>query len=281
MAPDDGCAGIPVFLDSAAGRVFAIYHRPVESGGNEPAILYLPPFAEEMNRSRRMVSLQARALAAAGYGALLLDPYGTGDSEGDFGDARVSSWLSDIACAATWLRQQGHRSVELWGLRFGALLAAVAMSRDPASFSGLLLWHPVTDGRTLITQFLRIALAASLGERDASISTEALRGRLRDGQSVEAGGYELRPDLATDIDALALGNCGLSPGSRVHWFEVGSDPAAPISAMGARAIEQWRNAGVVITAGRVPGPQFWLTAEITVAPALIEVTTDALRPRQS
>ena len=80
MVPDGRCAGIPVFIDSAAGRVFAIYHRPAEGGSNGPAMLYLPPFAEEMNRSRRMAALQARALAAAGYGVLLLDPYGTGDS---------------------------------------------------------------------------------------------------------------------------------------------------------------------------------------------------------
>jgi alpha/beta superfamily hydrolase len=40
-----------------------------------------------MNKARRMAALQARALAALGYGVLLLDLHGCGDSSGDFGDS--------------------------------------------------------------------------------------------------------------------------------------------------------------------------------------------------
>ena len=281
MSSEEGPACIPVFLDGAAGRIFAIYHLPPGGAANGPAILYLPPFAEEMNRSRRMAALQARALAAAGYGVLLLDLYGTGDSDGDFCDARLPSWLSDIAVASAWLEKQGHRSIYLWGLRFGGLLAAIAITRDSASYSGLVLWQPAVDGRALIAQFLRIAVAASLGERSASMSAETLRGQLREGRLVEVGGYELHPELAADIDDLSLAACDLSPSIRVSWFEVGSDAVGSVSVAGAKVIERWRGAGVSVATRRVPGPQFWLTAEITVAPALIEATTESLRPLRS
>ena len=94
------------------------------------ALLYLPPFAEEANRSRRMAVLQARRLAARGWPVLLLDPFGTGDSAGAFHEARWELWLADAAQAAAWLatRWPGG-SVTLWGLRLGALLAAALAAR--------------------------------------------------------------------------------------------------------------------------------------------------------
>ena len=56
----------PLFLDGGAGRLFAVHVRP-EAAARE-TLIYVPPFAVEMNRSRRMAALQARALAARGIG---------------------------------------------------------------------------------------------------------------------------------------------------------------------------------------------------------------------
>ena len=36
------------------------------------AVVYVHPFAEELNKSRRMAALQARAMAAAGYAVVSL-----------------------------------------------------------------------------------------------------------------------------------------------------------------------------------------------------------------
>ncbi len=272
MVGDDRKAGSPFFLDSAAGRVFAIYFAPEIDTGSHPGVLYLPPFAEEMNRSRRMATLQARALAACGCGVLLLDPYGTGDSEGDFRDARLSVWLADVASAANWLEGKGHSAIKLWGLRFGTLLARAAIEREPARFAEFLFWQPVTDGRTMLTQFLRIALAASLAKAGERVTTDSLRARLREGRSVEVAGYELAPELATDLDALTLTTLPSSTAARVQWFEVGPDASDQISLAGTKVIERWRENGATVSAQRIVGPQFWLTAEIKVVPALIDAT---------
>lgn len=43
------------------------------------SIVYIHPFAEEMNKSRRMAALQARALTLAGFAVLQLDLIGCGD----------------------------------------------------------------------------------------------------------------------------------------------------------------------------------------------------------
>ncbi len=70
------------------------------------AVVYVHPFAEEMNKSRRMAALQSRALAAAGFAVLQIDLLGCGDSSGDFGDASWDEWIDDVLLAVRWLRGQ-------------------------------------------------------------------------------------------------------------------------------------------------------------------------------
>jgi len=278
MSPHREIDATPVFLNSGTRRIFAIYYGVRENAPSSRAVLYLSPFAEEMNRSRRMATLQARALAACGISVLLLDPYGTGDSEGDFSEARLHWWLDDVATAANWLKDKGHRSIDLWGLRFGALLAAAALKQDPARFSGCLLWQPVTSGRAMLTQFLRIAVAATMGDRDKRVSTNSLRSDLKAGRSVEVAGYEVAPELANDIDNLSLES--FSPGDmmQIRWFEVGPDAPKELSAGGTALVDRWREQGVTVSAEKVAGPQFWSTSDITIAPALIEATIRSFAP---
>src|SRR5579875_280343 len=102
----------PLFLAGPAGPIFATYYAARRTIGRGLSLVYVPPFAEEMNCSRRMAALQARRLADIGIGALLIDLYGTGESGGGFADARWRTWLGDIAAAAIWLKSRtSDRSV--------------------------------------------------------------------------------------------------------------------------------------------------------------------------
>jgi alpha/beta superfamily hydrolase len=76
------------FLDTPDGPRYCQLHAP-QGGPLQGLILCIHPFAEEMNKSRRMAALQSRALAEAGYTVLQIDLHGCGDSAGDFGEA---SW---------------------------------------------------------------------------------------------------------------------------------------------------------------------------------------------
>ena len=104
----------PQFLaldDREARRRFAVLHWPAEPRVPLGLVVHAPAFAEEMNKSRRMVALQARALAEDGLAVLLVDPLGCGDSPGDFGDATWETWVQDIANALAWLSGQSHVQV--------------------------------------------------------------------------------------------------------------------------------------------------------------------------
>jgi len=73
----------PFFLKTATGKRFCLYHAPA-SGRKCPGVfIYVHPFGDEMNKSRRMAALQARAFAESGFGVLQIDLYGCGDSAAD------------------------------------------------------------------------------------------------------------------------------------------------------------------------------------------------------
>ena len=118
------------FLKGTRGSLFSVYHPAHGYDRRRLSLVYVPPFAEEMNRARRMAALQARRLSELGIDVLLLDPFGTGDSEGDFGDARWDIWCDDVRTAMNWLAVRTNAPVGLWGLRLGALLAADVASRQ-------------------------------------------------------------------------------------------------------------------------------------------------------
>ncbi len=267
----------PFFLDRPPDHVFSVYTQP---GADRPSlgnVLYIHPFAEEMNRSRRVAALMARAASQAGWGFLSVDLTGCGDSSGDFADARWDAWIDDIGAALNWLEARDSGPITLIGLRLGAIAAAEIARAGPDRIAGLVLWQPVTGGKTMLNQFLRVRVAAGMmgsGERE---TTGSLRERFEAGESVEIAGYEITPGLARDLDAKELSP--IVPPVPVHWLEIASDPGRPVSPGANRVIENWREAGCDVDAETVAGEPFWNLQETTLAPALIERTTDILQRR--
>jgi exosortase A-associated hydrolase 2 len=261
----------PVFLAGVAGPLFAIYHPPHAGAADRGDLIYLPPFAEELNRARRMAALQASALAAAGTGVLLLDPHGCGDSAGEFSEARWEIWRQDVRAAGDWLAARGRRRIGLWGLRLGATLAADAAAAEPGRFDRLILWQPVGNGESALTQFLRIRVAAAMAG-GAAETTQALRKSLAAGQPVEVAGYTLHPELAAAIDGLRLAPLGPRCQAPISWLELAGDAAAALTPAARRVADEWRAAGVRLAIDTVVGEPFWSTPEITVAPALLAAT---------
>ena len=278
MNPAAASPAVPFFMERGDGQRFCLYHPP--AGNGRGAVLYAHPFAEEMNRTRRMAALQARALAAAGYGVLQIDLAGCGDSSGDFGDARWELWQEDLAAGAHWLRQRHGGPFLLWGLRLGALLALDYARGARHPVDGMLLWQPVLKASQYLTQFLRLRLAgALLGDGDAGGGTQALRNSLQAGQALEIAGYDLAPQLASALDALAPLE-SMIPACPVDWLEtvpMAGQEAAPGA---TRAAATWRNDGVDVRLHPVQCAPFWATSEITETSAWLEASSAALRERR-
>jgi exosortase A-associated hydrolase 2 len=232
-------------------------------------VLFAPPFAEEMNRSRRMATLLAQALAARGWGSLVLDLYGTGDSDGEFADGRIATWRDDLARGYDWLAARGTSNIGIVALRFGALLAAELCAAR--SVSRLVLWQPAASGEQMLTQFLRIRLAAGLTTGQGETTT-TLRERLAAGDTLEIAGYPIVGALAAAMDAMRLDVNAPPRAGAIHWFDLVAEDGRALTPGSARLIDGWRGRGASIDARAIKGDAFWALLETTVAPKLIEST---------
>jgi exosortase A-associated hydrolase 2 len=259
----------PFFLDDeAGGQRLCVLHAP-HTDALLGAIVYVHPFAEEMNKSRRMAALQARALARAGYAVLQCDLLGCGDSSGDFGDATWDEWQDDVARAAAWLLGRYDAPLTLWGLRAGCLLASQA-ARQRAIDCDFLFWQPVTAGKIALQQHLRLHVAKEMLTGQAGGGSQRLRERLAGGEPVDIAGYSLNPALAAGLEQATLQP---SPTGRLAWLEVSTRGDGALLPASAALIERWKASGHRITERVVAGPPFWSATEIEEAPALIEATS--------
>lgn len=267
----------PFFLETDAGQVYAVHHRPATGTHARGQVLVAAPFNEEMNRCRSMITMQARAWADIGWGTLLIDLPGTGDSDGDHRDARWATWIGTLQLAWRWLQQQPGDTRAIWGIRLGAILAAELHASLAAPAVPLLLWQPVLDGKLHLTQFLRVRMAAQLDRTDLpKETTQSMRAQWAAGQSVEVAGYEIHPDLAASIEAARLNSHPLAPGSRIFWLEQAVGQPAELSPASQAQLARWPGAKVPVDTALFDGPAFWQVHERMEAPNAVELTTQWL-----
>lgn len=259
------------FMPAPGGGRFCLLTMP--SGAPRGALLFVHPFAEELNKSRRMVALAARAFAESGWAVLQLDCLGCGDSAGDFGDASWQAWVDDVGLGYGWLKERFGLMPALWSLRAGSLLVSdwLASSGTRAAWLG---WQPVTNGKQHLTQFLRLKAANEmLAESDARAAMAGLRDAMQRGETVEVAGYALASSLVAGMERAVMRLDTAAPAALLEV--VGSDRQA-VSPGLMRLVESGVQAGVDVTADVVEGSAFWQTQEIEEVPALIERSLVAL-----
>jgi exosortase A-associated hydrolase 2 len=260
------------FLEHNGRKLFSVLLRPP---GADPrgSILFLPPFTEEMHKSRHIVAAQARQLASAGYNVLLLDLYGCGDSGGDFGDASWTVWLQDAAFGVETLKELGAAPISVWGLRLGGLLAC-QLAGSRSDIAEVVLWQPTLNGEQQIDQFLRIRTVPSSAGSQDFFDRKSLWSELRAGRSLEIAGYELSAALAMEMAKARL--IDACPGCPVAWFGIGGVEGVALPAASENVVNHWRQQGIEVEVYSVPGDPFWRIAEASVNGELQRATTDWL-----
>jgi alpha-beta hydrolase superfamily lysophospholipase len=143
---------------AAADLAFARF----ESGGRQewlirigaedaPAILFVPPLFEEMNRTRALLAGVMRRLAAQGFGCWLPDLSGTGESERELSGVAWSDWRHDVTSASSYVTGKAGEPL-VASLRGGVLLD------DGAATRGWWRFAPA-DGLALQRDMVRAGLA--------------------------------------------------------------------------------------------------------------------------
>jgi exosortase A-associated hydrolase 2 len=261
------------FLAGPKGAVFVLLRAPPRA---RKCVLIVPPFAEEMNKSRRMLTEVALGLSQRGLATAIPDLYGTGDSAGDFADASWDGWLGDLTAVANWLNQEGFALSGILGVRLGAALAGAAVTSGALpEVERTVLWQPAFDGARVLGQFLRLRTAALLLQQDHKETLMELRSRLQAGETIEVAGYGLAGRLASDLDAVVPPGRLPEQFGYVQWMEVVSEHGATSPVPSTKLVEQSRASGAQVQMRACVGEPFWASAEIVRLPEVIAATVDA------
>jgi len=272
----DGAIVSGHFIEGGRARIFVLLRQPLRPVEHR-CVLVVPPFAEEMNKCRRMVTVTALRLAYAGLGVIVPDLNGTGDSEGEFHEADWSSWIADLSRSCDWARNQGLEVSGFLAIRLGAALAGAAVASGALpSVARTVLWQPVFDGARYLSQFLRLRVAAMLTERDQKESVADLRAHLARGRIMEVAGYGLSGRMAAALDAVAAPERLPAQLGQTLWTEVVRGATGELPVPSTRLVEQTRTAGGYVRVETFQGEPFWATTEITSVPDLVRTTVEFL-----
>lgn len=267
------------FVAGGNGAVFVLLRR--SGAAPRGCVLVVPPFAEEMNKSRRMITEVALGLVNDGVSVVLPDLFGTGDSCGDFAEADWATWVADLSAATTWSAAQGCPVNGILAIRLGCALAEVAISSGAVPpVQRTVLWQPVFDGGRYLSQFLRLRVAASLME-DSRETLAGLRAHLGAGEALEVAGYTLSSRLAEDLDAVKPPQCLPAEFGVVSWLELVRQADAPLPSPSISLIERTRNLGASVHSAALVGEPFWSSTEIVVNPEVVQRTVSSLNMRDS
>jgi len=219
-------------------------------------IIYLPPFAEEMNRCRSIVATQARWFAQQGLACTVLDYYGSGESQGELENATLAIWHENMGHAIQSAKERSDTPIYLWGFRLGALLAVDYASRQPDMAAKLLLWQPVTSGKSFLTQMLRQRAASLMQTGQVAETTAQMRTQLAVGDTIEVAGYRLGGVLSTAIDQLEMAEANVSSHD-IFWLEHCVDGSNNPGSKSLRVIEQLRSGGAQVSTSVFTGDPIW------------------------
>jgi exosortase A-associated hydrolase 2 len=265
---------LPRFLGDEGERFFT---TQFSSADNPKAhIVYVPPFAEEMNRCRSLVAKQARSFAAKGYSCTIVDFFGTGDSQGELTEASLKIWHENIRLTIDALQREIDVPVVLWGLRLGGLIALDYAARASEPVQDIILWQPVNAARVYITQVLRQRVASLMVRDLPPETTKQIRQRLEDGEEVEIAGYTVGDTLIREIEAIDVGSMSDLCTGKVFWLEHVAEPGKAIGVAARGAIDRLVERGNAVEALTFSDPPIWLIHERDFAPQLLAATSGLL-----
>lgn len=261
----------PFFLEGSQGKIFCLHFLP-KNDSLKGHVLYLPPFGEEMNRCRALASAHARRLAALDYSCLILDLFGTGDSEGELIDASWQIWQKDSLMAVNWLKNFSDVPISSWGLRLGALLSLDMANTHQGLFNQIILWQPIINGENYLTQLFRQRVAYLVDNKLPAETTQEIRQQLLTGGSLEISGYIFSGSLAMSIDKIKLTEFSNITNLKINWLEHVSVPDKPVTIASKKAIDQLKGQNNIVNVHTFTSPPLWQLHKRDDAAELLELT---------
>ena len=240
-------------------------------------VLIAPPFAEELNKCRRLLALVARRLADQGCEVLFPDLFGTGDSAGDFSEARWRIWAEDWAALDEWfMRNSAAPRPAYLCVRSGVLLLAAARGRlHDFGRARIVLWQPVLECDRFLRAFLRLRTVSDRLAGRAE-SRRDLDDHLGSGHAVEIAGYELAAEMVAEMTELKLKASDLAGCAEIRVMEFRSNPNPVMSPTTSEFIDALQREHTEVIGAAIECEQFWATRDVVSPSAALSATMLAL-----
>ena len=196
------------------------------------AVLVVSPPGVDAVRARRVLFRLVRALGAAGHGALLVDPRGSGESALAFEETSLETHVADVRDGLHELARrfpEAHQRVI--AVRYGAVPALVAA--EPPAADALLLIDPCLDVRAALRQDLRGEIAKRMrrggaeGESEGDGDRDALVARIDAGSPIVLDGERFPPALWRGLNAAHPAVLLAAWGERATVLRSGRDTFVP------------------------------------------------------
>jgi hypothetical protein len=192
------------------------------------AVLVVSPPGVDAVRARRVLFRLVRALAAAGHGALLVDPRGSGESALAFEETSLETHVADVRDGLHELaRRFPEAHQRLIAVRYGAVPALAAA--EPPAADALLLIDPCLDVRAALRQDLRGEIAKRMrrGGPDEGDDRDALVAQIDAGRSIVLDGERFPPALWRGLNAAHPAALLAAWGDRVTVLRSGRETFVP------------------------------------------------------
>jgi len=166
---------IPVAIQSDGAQLVAVLHQ----ADSKKIVILCHGFTGNKCEDRRLFVEAAREIQIQGHNALRFDFYGSGDSEGDFADTRISTNIQNLHDVIQWAREQGFEHIAILGISMGAATAILTVTTEPVDV--LILWSSVPSTKDLIFQHV--------GVSQHDVAEKSI---------YEYDGWEIKKEFATD-----------------------------------------------------------------------------------
>lgn len=246
----------PFSFGAAGQALFGVYHAPNPTAARNSAVLLCAPIGLEYMRTHYSMRLLANHLANAGLHVLRFDYRGTGDSSGSIGSEQMDCWIEDINLAAREICDiAATQDLAVCGLRAGALLAALAISRGATHPRRLVLWDPIVRGGSYLEDLCCMHECKIGGRRDDSDELLGmrypadLRGALTALDLATLIGHVRTDEFALVTSAEREDYTALALAARARWPQARARFVAdPVDWRSIRGIDDARMTGPIIRA---------------------------------
>lgn len=236
-------------------------------------MIFVPPFAEEMNRSKRMYVLCSRLLANAGVHAICFDFAGTGDSSGEWGEYRLTDWKANLTDTYNYVRRFSTKT-SFVTLRDSALIAFELIKHANIKIERCVLWYPIDNREALIRQLIRMKIAAAMASDLKKITSKEVLSGIEQSGFLEVGGYHVRSYLLDEFRQQNVTNHiqAVLDRTHVHWMTTGKKQTSPHLPVCLSKLNLSEPQQTHMHLHQVEDVKFWMQQEVTISPKLLRET---------